>query len=476
MTTSRGKVLVVDDEKNLCRILSKILGEVGYEVSIALTAPEALQSIEHETFDAVLTDIRMPGMDGIELLERIKKEDTEVAVIMMTAYPSVEGAVRAMNAGAYHYIQKPFDNEEVLVILERALERRSLLERNRFLSEQMEARYGLEQLIGRSASMQRIFDLIRKVAPTQSTVLILGESGTGKEMAARAIHQVSDRRNQNFVPINCGALPRDLLESELFGYEKGAFTDAKTAKKGLVEMAAGGTLLLDEIGDLPQELQTKILRVIEAREFRRLGSTQSQKVNIRILAATNRNLEEEIKAGRFREDLYYRLNTLQLQLPPLRERKEDIPLLVEHFIAEQNRILKRRTSGVSARAMRGLMRHDWPGNVRELQKCVERAMILQEQPILEFEDFGLPEHLVTTGATSTDMDQWDASTALPYRKAKEIFEKQYFENLLRLNDYNVTRSAFASGMSRRHLQEKIKQLNLSRSSSDDEEEENQDEE
>ncbi len=458
-------VLIVDDEKNLCRILSKILSDEGYEVSVAYSGAEALQVLVDESIEVVLTDIRMPEMDGIELLRRIKKEEPSPAVIMMTAYPSIDGVVQAMKAGAYDYIQKPFENnEEILLTLERAVERRTLIERNRFLTEQLEARYALENLVGQSPAMQRIFDLIRKVAPTQSTVLILGESGTGKEVAARALHQISDRRRHNFVPIHCGALPHPLLESELFGHEKGAFTDAKTMKKGLVEVAAGGTLFLDEIGDLPQELQMKLLRVIETKESRRLGSTQAKKIDTRIVAATNKNLEEEIQAGRFREDLFYRLNTLQIRLPPLRERKEDIPLLIERFIAEQNRALKRRTSGVGVRAMRALMRYDWPGNVRELQRCIERAMILQDGPILAFEDFDLPEHLAAEKTAADEPDQWDHATALPYRKAKEIFERQYFENLLKLNEQNVTRSAMAAGMSRRHLQEKIRQFNLGRAS------------
>ncbi len=472
MNPQHAHILVVDDEKNLCRILAKILKGAGYEVTCAHNATDALQILGQETIDGVLSDIRMPEMDGIELLERIKKKDKEIAVIMMTAYPSIDGVVRAMKAGAYDYIQKPFENnEEILLTIERAIERRTLLERNRLLSEQMEARYGLENIIGKSPAMQRIYDMITRVAPTQSTVLILGESGTGKEMVARAIHQVSDRRKYSFVAINCGALPRDLLESELFGYEKGAFTDAKTSKKGLVEVAAGGTLFLDEIGDLPLELQTKILRTIETREYRRLGSTQWKQVDIRILAATNRDLEQAIKAERFREDLYYRLNTLQIVLPPLRDRREDIPILVEHFIAELNKTLKKRTSGVSSRAMRGLMRYDWPGNVRELQKSIERAMILQDNPVLEFEDFGLPLELAGGQSRQSAPDQWDESTVLSYRKAKEIFERQYFEDLLRLNDDNVTRSALAAGMSRRHLQEKIRQLNINRPGGDEGEEE-----
>ncbi len=268
MTPQHAHILVVDDEKNLCRILAKILKGAGYEVTCAHNATDALQILSQETIDGVLSDIRMPEMDGIELLERIKKKDKEIAVIMMTAYPSIDGVVRAMKAGAYDYIQKPFENnEEILLTIERAIERRTLLERNRLLSEQMEARYGLENIIGKSPAMQRIYDMITKVAPTQSTVLILGESGTGKEMVARAIHQVSDRRKYSFVAINCGALPRDLLESELFGYEKGAFTDAKTSKKGLVEVTAGGTLFWRSDWRPASGAATKILRTIETREI-----------------------------------------------------------------------------------------------------------------------------------------------------------------------------------------------------------------
>jgi two-component system, NtrC family, response regulator len=467
MSPQNGHILIVDDERNLCRILSKVLESAGYETFTALSADEALGTLELETIDAVISDVRMPGMDGVELLQSIKAKEPDVAVIMMTAYPSIEGAVRAMNAGAYNYITKPFNNDEVLLTVRRAMEHRNLLERNRYLSRELESRFGLENMIGSSPAMQHVIDLIKKVAPTESTVLLLGESGTGKDVAARAIHQISSRRDRNFVPINCGALPRDLLESELFGYEKGAFTDARSTKKGLVEEAAGGTLFLDEIADLPPELQTKILRLLESKEYRRLGGTQTKKADIRIITATNRNLTEEMAADRFREDLYYRLKTLEILLPPLRERKEDIPLLVEHFIEKLNHSLGRRTSGVSQRAMKGLLRYEWPGNVRQLQKAVERAMILSESPILDFTEFGLPQQLVSSSKESRDEDgQWDQATALPYKKAKEIFERQYFENLLKLNENNVTKSAISSGLSRRHLQEKIKQLHIRRPTQD----------
>ena len=466
MKPTGAHILIVDDEKNLCRILSKVLQEAGYEVSTAQSAPKALDLLSQEAIDAVIADIRMPEMDGIELLERIKKIDSDMEVIMMTAYPSIDSVVGAMKAGAYDYISKPFENnEEVLLTLERAVERRMLLQRNRFLSEQLEVRYGLDNLIGKSPPMQKIFEIIKKVSPTLSSVLILGESGTGKEVVARTIHQLSDRKKNNFVAINCGALPRELLESELFGHERGAFTDAKTTKKGLVEVAAEGTLFLDEIGDLPLELQTKILRTIETKEFRRLGSTQSKIVDIRIIAATNKELNHEMKAGQFREDLYYRLNTLQVILPPLRDRREDIPLFVNHFMAELSESLQRRTTGVSARAMRGLMSYDWPGNVRELQKCIERAMILQNTSIIEFEDLGLPDHLASQTSAGPTEDHWDESTVLAYRKAKEIWERQYFINLLELNDNHVSKAAIASGLSRRHLQEQLKKYNLNPSSS-----------
>lgn len=455
-TLRRGTVLVVDDERGMCHILKRLMTDQGYMVDTALNAQEALELLQKETYDAAMLDIRMPGMDGIELLGRIKESSPDTAVVMMTAYGTIETAVNAMKRGAYEYITKPFNNDEVLHIIGNAMERKRLLDQNRYLSEVLREREGMEDLVGSSRPMQELYRLIEKVAPTDSTVLILGESGTGKELVARALHGKSERKDEKCIAINCGALPRELIESELFGHEKGSFSGAHQRKIGLIESASGGTLFLDEIGDLPMDLQVKILRVLEQKEVRRIGSVESKSVDVRIIAATNRDLREDVQEGQFREDLFYRLAIMDIHLPPLRARKEDIPPLIEHFIKRFNQKMNRSVEGVSPEALRTLMNYGWPGNVRELENVIQRCMILRDQGTIDESD--LPSNLknVSQGPATPFIDP----DQLTFQKAREAFEYRYLEQLLKLNNSNVTQSALMAGISRRHLQELMKKYGL----------------
>lgn len=370
------RILIVDDEQSMRDFLSIMLKKEGYDVHVAGNGADAVKLIHAEIFDLVITDVKMPQMDGIGVLKVVKEMSPETIVIMITAFATTETAVEAMKHGAYDYIIKsaPFKVDEIKLIIEKALEKRSLRKENILLKREIESRAGFETFIGKSEAMQRVFALIRQVADTKSTVLVTGESGTGKELVARAIHFSSSRKNRPFVTVNCGALPETLLESELFGYMKGAFTGASSNKQGLFEAANGGTIFLDEISATTPALQVKLLRVIQEREFKRVGGTADIKVDVRVVAASNRDLKSEVEKGSFREDLFYRLNVIPIHLPPLRERREDIPLLIEFF-------LKKMSSGREAKkvlpeAMGMLMAYRWPGNVRELQNTLERLNIL----------------------------------------------------------------------------------------------------
>ncbi|MGI6456992.1 MAG: sigma-54-dependent transcriptional regulator [bacterium] len=452
----RGTVLVVDDERGMCHILRRLLSDQGYTVYTALNAAGALEIIDTEDIDAALIDIRMPGMDGLDLLNRMSEVSADTSVVMMTAYGTIETAVKAMKRGAYDYITKPFNNDEVLHIIGNAIERKRLIDRNRYLTEALGEVEGLEGMVGNSRPMQELYRLIERVAPTDSTVLILGESGTGKELVARALHARSTRRDEKCIAINCGALPRELIESELFGHEKGAFSGAHQRKMGLIESANAGTLFLDEIGDLPMDLQVKILRVIEQKEVRRIGSLESKSVDVRIIAATNRDLRDDIQEGKFREDLFYRLSILELHLPPLRTRKEDIPQLVDYFISRFNQKMNRAITGISPEALRILMDYHYPGNVRELENVIQRAMVLRDQGVIELSD--LPANL--SAVQQLPATAFIDPSQLSFQKAREAFEHRYLEQLLKINNSNVTQSATMAGMSRRHLQELMKKYNL----------------
>jgi DNA-binding NtrC family response regulator len=457
-TTSKrpGRVLIVDDEPNYGRILLKVLRDQGFDPTAVTSAEEALQIIQDEPPDAVLSDIRMPGMDGMALLEVIRKNDPEIAVVLMTAYGTHVQEERAKQLGAYHYLRKPFENQEVVQTVRLAMERRELLRKTRDLTRALEERYSLDMLRGKNQKMQQVFELILKVAPTDANVLVIGENGTGKELVARAIHSHSGRDIDNFQPINCSALSPNLIESELFGHEKGAFTDARDRKRGLFEVANGGTVFLDEVGDMPYELQAKVLRVLESREFRRVGGVEPIQTDFRLVSATNQDLEEKIKEGGFREDLYHRINVMTLGIPPLRERPDDIPLLSEHFIRHFNQKRGRMVAGVSPEAMRVLMDYKWPGNVRELENTIEHALVLRADGYIEVSD--LPDRIAPEASASGFM--WSDGEIVPYKVAKEAFERRYFAELLSRNDYNVSRAAITAGLSRRHLQEKLKQYGL----------------
>jgi two-component system response regulator PilR (NtrC family) len=376
------KLLIVDDEKSMREFLAIVLRKEGYYVTAVADGESALRLLEQDIFDLVMTDMKMPGMDGLALLRSIKQLSPRTVVLMITAYASTENAVEAMRAGAYDYVTKPFQIDEVKLLINKALDHRNLEEENRRLKEQFHQLEGFEQLVGRSHSMQRVLELINKVADSNSNVLIFGESGTGKELVARALHSRSRRKEKPFVTINCSALPEPLLESELFGHMKGSFTGAVSNKEGLFEVANEGTIFLDEIGDTPAAIQVKLLRVLQEKEFRRVGGTKDIRVDVRVIAATNKDLEKAIADGTFREDLYYRLDVIPIHLPPLRERRDDIPMLAEHFVGKYGRTGAVSVTGLAPGALQVLSAHDWRGNVRELEHLVERAVTLATSPLL----------------------------------------------------------------------------------------------
>ncbi len=369
-------ILIVDDEKNYLILLEALLCDEGYEVIITSSPQEALKIVETREIDLIITDMKMPGISGMELMDKVHRRYPEIPVIMMTAYATVEKAVEAMKKGAFDYITKPFRNEELKLTIKKAINMRKLMEENRLLSEKLKERYQFGAIIGKSKSMRRIYDIIQKVAPTKATVLVTGESGTGKELIAKAIHQNSPRKDQPFISINCGALPETLLESELFGHEKGAFSGAVSLRKGRFELADGGTLFLDEISETSPSLQVKLLRVLQEMEFERVGGGKTLKVDVRVIAASNTNLKQEAEAGRFRMDLYYRLNVVHIHVPPLRERPDDIPLLINHFLDRMKKETGRKDLKLNNEALRRCLLYHWPGNVRELENTIERSVIM----------------------------------------------------------------------------------------------------
>ncbi|HMK65010.1 MAG TPA: sigma-54 dependent transcriptional regulator [Thermodesulfobacteriota bacterium] len=385
-------ILIVDDEKNYLLVLKELLGEEGYEVVTAQSASEALDIFQEMELDLVITDMRMPGKSGMELLSALKEKDPHLPVIMMTAFATVEKAVEAMKKGAYDYIMKPFDNEVLIKTVAKALAMGRIIKENRLLSRELKEKLGPTDLIGNSFPMRQVRELILKVASTKATVLISGESGTGKELVARAIHFNSPRKDKPIVSVNCSALTETLLESELFGHEKGAFTGAVAQRKGRFETADGGTLFLDEIGEMSPSVQVTLLRVLQNREFERVGGNKTIKVDVRVITATNKDLAEEIKKGHFREDLYYRLNVVHIEVPPLRERKEDLPLLVRYFLERFAREMNKKEVPTPApEVMDLLLAYEWPGNIRELENMIERAVILNPGSVIRIEDLPIRE-------------------------------------------------------------------------------------
>src|SRR5262250_201125 len=386
-----GRVLIVDDEKAMRLALKALLGKEGYEVETAGSGEEAVRCIEQGSFHVVITDLSMNGVSGMQVLEHARRLDPDLAVIMITAYGSEKIAVQAMKLGAVDYLPKPFDNDEVRVVVRRVMDTVQLKRDHRRLLEQVQGDFGFEQIVGRSPAMRRVFDTIAKVADADVTVLIRGESGTGKELVANALHYRSPRRAKPLIKMNCAALSRELVESELFGHEKGAFTGAIARREGKFEAADGGTLFLDEVGDMPLETQAKLLRAIQEKEFERVGGNLPIRVDVRLIAATNQDLEAGVKAGRFREDLYYRLRVVELVIPPLAERREDIPLLIDHFLKDAAKRFGRDVKPLTGDALRACLLHQWKGNVRELRSAVEQALLLAPGPEITAADlFGRP--------------------------------------------------------------------------------------
>ena len=446
-----ARVLVVDDEENLRLVLRTFLRKQGYEVETAANAEAALAVVDAFAPDFVLTDVRMPGMSGIALTAELRARGAQAVVILMSAYGSVDLAIEGMKAGAYDYFAKPFKQDEVLLVLRKAEERESLRRENRALREALAPDGTFSGMTGRSDKMRVVFRTLEKVADYKTTVLIEGESGTGKELVARALHERSSRASRSFVAVNCGAIPGTLLESELFGHKRGAFTDASSDKRGLFEEADGGTLFLDEIGELPLALQVKLLRALQEGIIRRLGDTRDVKIDVRVVAATVRDLGLEVKEGRFREDLYYRLNVLPLRVPPLRERREDIPLLVEHFLVKNNARLGTKMRGVSPRAHKLLLEYPWPGNVRELENTVERSVVLAEGDTLDEAD--LPERLrAGKDAVQATLDAGELSI----KKTTRVIEETLIRRALDKTRGNRTAAAKLLEISHRALLYKIK--------------------
>jgi two-component system, NtrC family, response regulator AtoC len=454
--SDRQRILVVDDEENLRHMLKVLLGKQGYQVEQAADGARALEMTTHDAFDYILCDIRMPVMEGPEFLRQAVARGVGGTIIMMSAYGTVDTAVECMKLGAYDYISKPFKQDEIVMVLKKAEERERLKRENRRLREEIGREWGLEGIVSRDARMREIFSLVRKVCDYKTTVLILGESGTGKELIARAIHCTGNRSGAPFVAVNCGAIPDALLESELFGHEKGAFTDAAHDKAGLFEQADGGTLFLDEIGEMPLQLQVKLLRVLQEGEIRRIGGATAKKVDVRMLSATSRDLEKDVAEGRFREDLYFRLNVFAIMLPPLRERPDDIPLLAAHFLDKHGGRLGRAGVTCTPAALKALMAHQWPGNVRELENVIERALILCDSDSIDIPC--LPAS-VRGKALSLPQVMLD-SDSLSIKRAEEAIERDLVRRALERTGGNRTHAAKLLEISLRALLYKIKEFGL----------------
>lgn len=444
---SNTKILIVDDELIMRESLAGWLVRDGHHVETVASGEKALAAIGVTRFDILLVDIMMEGMNGLEVLRRIKENDPDTAVVMITAYGSISSAIEAMKNGAYDYLLKPFDPNELGVIIEKIIEHQAQARENLFLREEVKDQSRFESMIGQSKPMQEIFDLIQDVAPMGSTVLITGETGTGKGLAAKAIHSNSPRSGGPFVAVNCGAVPEHLMESELFGHQKGAFTDAKETKKGRLELAHGGTLFLDEIGEISMRMQIDLLRILEDGVFYRVGGTQPMEADFRVLAATNLNLQEAIKKGKFREDLYYRINVISFKMPALRERKEDIPLLAEHFLYRFSQETNRAIDKISRGAMDEMMLYEWPGNVRELENALERAVVVGKTREI------VPRDLPIFRPHDLQPDIGDS--------LREI-EKEHITKVLENNGWNITRSSRLLGIDRSTLYNKIRRYHIRR--------------
>ena len=447
------KILIVDDETAHCQMLEAVLKAEKYATQRAQDGQSAIEAVKERFYDLILMDIRMNRVGGIEALKKIKEISPDIPILMMTAYASVDTAVQAMRSGAYDYLTKPLDIDELKILVAKALRHHQLEKENIFLKEQLGSRFDFSNIIGRSSTMKELLETVAMVAPSEATVLILGESGTGKELIANAIHQNSPRSSHPFIKVNCAALPETLLESELFGHEKGAFTGAVNRRQGRFHLAHKGSILLDEIAEMSMATQSKILRVLQEREFEPIGSPETIKVDTRIITATNKNLQGEVKAKRFREDLYYRINVVNLTVPSLRERRDDIPLLVDFFLKRYAKKNNRNLKGFTPKAMDLLMRYDWPGNIRELENVVERSVIMMRG------DFITPEEF--PGALkSLDPEYEQISAEMLSGKSLKEMEKAMIMRTLQETDGNRTRAAEILGISRRNLQLKLKEYGV----------------
>ncbi len=453
-------ILIVDDEKNYPMIIGELLQEEGYATLTAASGMEALDILKAEVVDLVLTDVKMPGMSGIQLLEKIKAVSPDLPVIIMTAYGSVEKAVEAMHKGAYTFILKPFENQTLTAHVQKALSVYRIVQENSMLKDAILSRYSFDNIIGKSKPMQALYEIIQKVGPSNASILIEGESGTGKELVAKSIHYNSSRKDAPLVAVNCSAFAETLLESELFGHEKGAFTGAATMKKGRFELADKGTLFLDEIGELPLSLQVKLLRVLQEKTIERVGGTQSIPVDFRLIAATNKTLEQEVKQGRFREDLYYRLNVVKAVIPPLRERSEDIPLLINHFIDKYTHDSGTVTGPceIDPQAVKLLCDHSWNGNVRELENIIERSVILCSNNLITASD--LPPHVRGTASATIDLDGIPEGAGLS--ETLTAVEKRMIQRAMKLSGNVQTKAAQILGIGKSGLNQKLKKFNLDR--------------
>jgi two-component system response regulator HydG len=448
----KEKILVVDDEQSHRTMLRAVLTKEGYDISEADDGNSAVKAVEDESFDLILMDIRMTDMDGIEAMGEIKKMSPSIPIIMMTAYASVKTAVEALKSGAYDYLTKPLDIDELKILIKKALEYYRLREENVFLKERLADRFNFSRIIGKSRRMKELFENLSLVAPSDATILIYGESGTGKELVANAIHQNSPRAQKPFIKVSCAALPETLLESELFGHERGAFTGALARKAGRFQLADGGTLFLDEVNVMSSTTQVKLLRVLQEREFEPLGSTKTIHVDIRLITATNKDLEVEVKEGRFREDLFYRLNVVPIHLPPLRDRKEDIPLLADHFFKLFQEKNKKSIKGFLPKTIDTLMRYDWPGNIRELENVMERAILLCRGEYLSPQDLPPPFQGEQIGEQPI--------VSIPPGMTLEALEKEAIIQTLEETGGNRTQTAQILGISRKTLQNKLKEYGL----------------
>ncbi len=454
MTILKEKILIIDDEAEMLDNCRRILKRSGYDCSLLQESENLAQVIKDESPDLILTDLRMPKKDGMSVLKEAKAIDPNVLVLMFTAYGTIKSALEACKLGAFDYIQKPFSAEQLRIAVKRGVKQKRLTDENEYLRSQLKEAYGFNRIIGKSASLQKVLKLVKKVSKTEANILIRGDSGTGKELVARSIHTNSDRSHRPFVPVDCASLPENLLESELFGHERGAFTNAHVTRPGIFEYANGGTLFLDEIGELSVTLQSKLLRTFQERQVRRVGGRRLLHVDVRIISATNQNLENAIKEGRFREDLFYRINVITIPLPSLRKRKDDVPLLANHFLRHFSKGSKNEVKGISTKAMKILKRYHWPGNVRELQNVMERAVSLTDSKII------VPEDLPDLIRLVKDPDVFISPAESNYKKAKkdwmDFFEKKYLSALLKRHSGNISKAALEAQVNRKTIHRLLK--------------------